>query len=173
MRVTVCLLTSLLKGKVTNRVMISKMPDPRELERLGGLFNLASERNRPFLDRCSETKYLAMNDYSRATNEALKLAKQTLNSTRLDFGSGTSFDGNLTTIRNAVESGQLDGKLVKALTKLRSNYLRYVLRPAVQTYLTNDKLKTSDLETLYESALRIDGLLEVVQFLKRVKPALS
>ncbi len=148
------------------------MPASKEIERLGGLFNLASERNRPFLDRCSETKYLAMSDFSRARDEALKLAQQTLKSTTSYLGSSTNFDGHLTAIRNAVETGQLDGNLVQALSNLRTNYLKYVLRPAVQTYLTNEDLKTSDLEMLYESALRIDGLLEVVQFLKRVRPAL-
>jgi hypothetical protein len=145
------------------------MPDPKELKRIDGLFDLASTRSRPFLDQCSETKYLAVRDYDRASVETLKLAKQTLK-----FAGANS--PNLTTdfsdIKSAVKTGQLDANLFDALSKLRSKYIEEVLRPAVKTYLSNEDLKTSDLDSYYEIALRIDGLLEVVQFLKRIKPDL-
>ncbi len=148
------------------------MPDQKELERLGGLFNLASVQSRPFLDRCSETKYLAVRDFNRARIETLKLTEQTLISTGTAIESSANLKKHLSVIKDAVESGQLDGNLVQALSNLRTSYLEQVLRPAIRKYLTNEDLKTSDLEMLYHNALRIDGLLEVVQFLKRIKPTL-
>lgn len=146
------------------------MPAPKELERLGGLFSLSSDKSRPFLDRCSETKYLAVRDYSRATSVTMELAKQTLKEANSGLTSRTDCKRYLATLQSAVESGQLDTSVIHALEKLRSKYLEKVLRPAVRTYLENDELKATEVEILYNDALRIDGLLEVVQFLKKVEP---
>jgi hypothetical protein len=148
------------------------MPAPKELERVGGLFNLASDRSRPFLDRCSETKYLAVRDYSRASRLTVELAKQTLKEANSGLTSHDDCKRYLVTLRRAVESGQLDTSIIHTLEKLRSKYLEKVLRPAVRTYLQNDDLKPTEIETLYKDALRIEGLLEVVQFLKKVEPVL-
>ncbi|MGD9397319.1 MAG: hypothetical protein PVJ05_12880 [Candidatus Thorarchaeota archaeon] len=148
------------------------MPAPKELERLGGLFNLASDKSRPFLDRCSETKYLAVMDYKRATSITVELARQTLEEANSGLTSRDDCRRHLITLQRAVESGQLDTRVISALEKLRSNYLEKVLRPAVRTYLENEDLKTTEIERLYNDALRIEGLLEVVQFLKKVDPAL-
>ncbi len=146
------------------------MPAPKELERLGGLFSLASDKSRPFLDRCSETKYLAVQDYSRATSVTVELAKQTLKEANSGLTNRADCRRYLATVQSAVEAGQLDSTVIQALEKLRSKYLEKVLRPAVRTYLENDQLKTSEIELLYKDALRIDGLLEVVQFLKKIEP---
>ena len=146
------------------------MPAPKELERLGGLFNLASESSRPFLDRCSETKYLAVRDYSKAASVAVELAKQTLKEANSGLTSHADCKRYLTTLQSAVESGQMDTSVILALEKLRSKYLEKVLRPAMRTYLKNDELKPTAIELLYNDALKIEGLLEVIQFLKKVKP---
>jgi hypothetical protein len=76
----------------------------------------------------------------------------------------------LATLQSAVELGQLDTSAIRALEKLRSKYLEKVLRPAVRTYLKNEELKPTAIELLYNDALKIDGLLEVIQFLKKVEP---
>ena len=148
------------------------MPAPKELERLGGLFNLSSDKSRPFLDRCSETKYLAVRDYSQATNLTVELAKQTLSEANSGLTNRTDCKRYLITLRTAVESGQLDASVVLALERLRSKYHEKVLRPAVRAYLESDDLKATEIETLYNDALRIEGLLEVIQFLKKVEPVL-
>ena len=146
------------------------MPAPKELERLGGLFDLASDKNRPFLDRCSETKYLAVMDFKRASNITVELTKQTLKEANSGLTRRNDFRSHLLTLQKAVESGQIDTGVISALEKLRSKYLQKVLRPAVRSYLENDDLKTTEIEKLYDEALRIEGLLEVVQFLKKVEP---
>jgi hypothetical protein len=146
------------------------MPAPKELERLGGLFNLASDKSRPFLDRCSETKYLAVSDYNRANSVTVKLAEQTLKEANSGLTSRADCKKYLGILQSAVESGQLDTSVIHALEKLRSKYLEKVLRPAVRSYLKNDELRTAEIEPLYNDALRIEGLLEVVQFLKKVEP---
>ena len=155
-----------------DRELVSQMPAPKELERLGGLFNLASERNRPFLDRCSETKYLAVRDYRQATSVTIDLAKQTLQEANAGLTGRVDFKRYLSTLQSAVESGQIDANVIRALESLRSKYLEKVLRPAVRSYLEDDKRKTSEIELLYKDALRIDGLLEVIQFLKKIEPVL-
>ena len=146
------------------------MPAPKELERLGNLFNLASEKSRPFLDRCSNTKYLAVKDYSLATTVTLELTKQTLKEANPNLTDHEDCKRYISALRSAVESGQMDSSVVYSLQKLRSKYLEKVLRPAVRTYFRDDKLKAAEIELLYNDALRIEGLLEVVQFLRKVKP---
>jgi hypothetical protein len=145
------------------------MPEPEELKRIDGLFNLASTKSRPFLDQCSETKYLAVRDYSRATDKTLKLAMQTL---KYAGANSPTLTRDLSEIKAVLKAGQLDANLIDVLSRFRTKYIEQVLRPAVKTYLTNEELKTSDLDLYYESALRIDGLLELVQFLKRIRPDL-
>ena len=146
------------------------MPAPEELERLGGLFKLASESSRPFLDRCSETKYLAVRNFSEATSITVELARQTLMESNSGLTSRADCKRHLATLQNAVELGQLDTRVITALEKLRSKYLEKVLRPAMRTYLNNDDFKLTAIELLYNDALKIDGLLEVVQFLKKIEP---
>ncbi|MFW9789295.1 MAG: hypothetical protein ACFFE1_16605, partial [Candidatus Thorarchaeota archaeon] len=141
-----------------------------ELERLGGLFNLTSDKSRSFLNRCSETKYLAVRNYSRATSLTVELAKQTLKEVNTDFTTREDCEEYLETLRKAVEIGQIDSQVISALKKLRAKYLDKVLRPAVKVYLDNYDLKITEIEALYNDALRIEGLLEVVRFLKKVKP---
>ncbi|MHA3962798.1 MAG: hypothetical protein AM325_004585 [Candidatus Thorarchaeota archaeon SMTZ1-45] len=145
------------------------MPAPKELERLGNLFTLASERNRPFLDRCSETKYLAVRNYDKATTITVELTKQTLKEANSGLTSLEDYERFHTKLRSVVESGQLDNEFIRILEKLRSKYLEKVLRPAIHTYLRNEDLKPIAIEALYNDALRIEGLLEVVQFLKKVE----
>ncbi|MFW9964792.1 MAG: hypothetical protein ACFFCX_14585 [Candidatus Sifarchaeia archaeon] len=146
------------------------MPSPEELERLGNLFTLAAERNRPFLDRCSETKYLAVRDYDKATKIIFELTNQTLKEANSGLMDLSDCKGDLTKLKNVVESGHLDTDFILALERLRSKYLEKILGPAVRTYLRNEDLKPIEIETLYNDALRIEGLLEVVQFLKKVEP---
>lgn len=150
--------------------MVRQMPARRELDRIGGLFNLASDKNRPFLMQCSETKYLAVRDYSKATSRTVELARQTLREANSGLTGQADCQRYLSTIQNVVESGQLDARVIGALEKLRSKYLEKVLRPAVRSYLENEDRKTAEIEALYNDALRIEGLLEVVQFLKKVEP---
>jgi hypothetical protein len=146
------------------------MPVPKELERIGGLFKLASERSRPFLDRCSETKYLAVRDYNSATSITFELTRQTLKEANSVLINRTDCKKYLGTLQRAVESGQLDTSVISALENLRSKYLEKVLSPAVKSYLEDNELKLTEIELLYNDALRIEGLLEVVQFLKKIEP---
>lgn len=145
------------------------MAAPKELERLGGLFKLASDKNRPFLKRCAETKYLAVKDYQGATNRTFKLARQTLSEANAGLTGHVDCKGYLAIIRSAVESGQLNSEFIGALKKLRAQYLQKVLRPAIENYLSSRETEFTEVEMLYNDALRIEGLLEVVQFLKRLE----
>ena len=145
------------------------MPAPKELERLGGLFKLASNKNRPFLSRCAETKYLAVRDYDRATNLTFELARQTLSEANPGLRGHVDCRDYLAIIQSAVESGQLDSDFIIALKKLRTQYLQKVLRPAVKDYLNKGESEPTEIEKLYNDALRIEGLLEVVQFLKKLE----
>ncbi len=146
------------------------MPISEELERLGSLFKLASERNRPFLDKCSQTKYLAVRDYDKAASITFNLARQTLREANSCLTNRDDCKRYIAKLQSAIESGQLNSDFIHALEKLKSRYLERVLRPAIRTYITNDDFEEAEIDALYNDALRIDGLLEVVQFLKKIKP---
>lgn len=137
----------------------------KELEKLGGLFDTVAGQSKPFLKRCSDTKILAVEDYARAHHECIELARQTLNIDNPNIN-----PSSLAKARHAVESGQVDSSLAKALKKVRASYLDSVLRPAVKSYLVSEDNSIAELEQLYMRALRMDGLLEVVQFLTKVQP---
>ncbi len=146
------------------------MPASKELERLGNLFQLASERNRPFLDRCSEVKYLAISDFDSAMNVTFKLARQAFSDVNLNSRAGDDCETCLERVKDRIETGQLDNDFIHALEDFRYQYLEKVLRPAVQEYLRSEELKSREIDRLYNNALRIKELLVVVQFLKKVEP---
>ncbi len=66
--------------------------------------------------------------------------------------------------------GGLVNTSITTLEKLRTKYLEKVIRPAMRKYLNNDELKPTAIELLYNDALKFDGLLEVIHFLKKVEP---
>ncbi|MGQ4912150.1 MAG: hypothetical protein ACP6KW_08270 [Candidatus Thorarchaeota archaeon] len=137
----------------------------KELEKLGGLFDTVTGRSKPFQEKCSKTKLLAVKDYALASSECIKLAKQTLDVNGPGFNSSS-----LDKARAAIESGQLDSSVVNALQRVRSSYVESVLKPAVRSFLQSEEKTITDLEALYLNALKIEGLLEVVQFLTKVQP---
>jgi hypothetical protein len=136
---------------------------------VGGLFEKVSELNRPFLDRCSETKYLAVSDLARATVEYKSLVRQFLGSRNATIEEDISCRRECDEVLSAVETGQLDSRLVESLATLRGAFLDNVLRPAVQKYLEGDDRSFSRVGPLYDSAVKLNGLIETVRFLRRVR----
>jgi hypothetical protein len=150
--------------------MVSLMRAPKDLETLSSLFGSVTDRTRPFLNRCSETKYLAVTDFSKAADQYFILAKQALEGPEKRLVSAKKCRAQYHAVKNALESGQLGSELVDALQCLRRTFVQDVLKPAMKEYMSSSG--TSDrVEKLYESALQIDGLLEVVQFFGKVQKA--
>ncbi len=145
------------------------MPAPREIERVGSLFSTLSDRSKPFLDKCSKTKFLAVSDYNRATDEYVRLARQTLSNKGLGLPNGNDCQGCLSNVITALEAYQLDTDLLHALEDLRSTYLESMLKPAFKQYLQSESYTKADIEQLYMNALKIDSLIEVIQFMKRIE----
>jgi hypothetical protein len=144
------------------------MPKLGEFERLGGLFENATDRSRDFLDRCSETKFMAVKDYSRAEDEYITLAKRVLETPSKRRMAGKKCKRQFAAVRSALESGQLGPEYISALQELRQSFFNGVLKPTVRAYLAKDALK-EDVESLYESAICIEGLLEVIHFLEKIQ----
>jgi hypothetical protein len=150
--------------------MVSLMRAPKGLETLSGLFGSVTDRTRPFLNRCSETKYLAVTDFSKATDQYFVLAKQALEGPEKKIASARKCREQYLAVKSALESGQLGPELVDALECLRRTFVENILKPAMQEYMNTSG--TSDrVERLYECVLQIDGLLEVVQFFGKVQKA--
>jgi len=145
------------------------MPAPKEIERVGSLFSTLSDRSKPFLDQCSKTKFLAVSDYNLATEQYVKLVRQTLNNKGLGLPNGNDCQGCLSNVTTALDTYQLDTDLLHALEDLRSTYLERMLKPAFKQYLQSESYPKVDIEQLYMNALKIDSLIEVIQFLKRIK----
>ena len=144
------------------------MSNPKELERIGNLFNVATNLNKTFLDKCSKTKFLAVNNYYQAEDEYIKLAEKTLSVKSLGIASKDDCYGCLSNVKSVLQSGQLDSGLIDALENLRATYLESILRPAVKQYIHNDTTNNRGLKKLYTNALKIESLLEVIQFMNKV-----
>ncbi len=145
------------------------MSNPKELERIGSLFNAASGRSKSFFDKCSKTKYLAVKDYYRAEDEYIKLATKTLSVKGLGIVGKDDCFGCLSSVKTVLESGQLNQGFVDALESLRASYLDSKLKPAVRQYLHNETVNKRALEKLYTNAMKIESLIEVIQFMNKVQ----
>ena len=144
------------------------MSNPEELERIGNLFNAATNVSKAFLEKCTKTKFLAVKDYYKAEDEYIKLAEKTLSVKSLGIVRNDDCYGCLSDVKSELESGQLDSGLVDALESLRATYLESILRPAVKQYINNEAINNQRLKKLYTNALKIENLLDVVQFIKKV-----
>jgi hypothetical protein len=69
----------------------------------------------------------------------------------------------------ALESGQLDSALLDALEKLRSAYVERMLKPAFRQYIQNEESYDRDIEKMYSNAMKIESLIEVIQFMNKVQ----
>jgi len=146
------------------------MPTPKELEKIGNLINAASDRDKSFFNQCSETKFLAVKNYYRAEDEYFKLATKALSAKGLGITRKGDCYSCLTSAKSALQSGQLDKDLIDALEILRSTYLDTKLRPAVNQYIQNETANNHALDTIYTNALKIESLIEVIQFMNKVQP---
>ncbi|MHA2380280.1 MAG: hypothetical protein ACXADO_10540 [Candidatus Thorarchaeota archaeon] len=81
------------------------MASHEELERLGGLFGSVTRSSRPFLERGSEMKCLAVTDYCPAKDEHITLATQTLAAPGTGLKPGHSRRRELSAVRSALASG--------------------------------------------------------------------
>jgi hypothetical protein len=147
------------------------MTKRRDMRVVGGLLEKISERNRPFLNRCSETKYLAVSDPARATDEYRELVRQVLSGKSVAQVKDGSCQQECAEVLSALEAGQLDSHLLDSLSSLRGVFLDNVLRPAVREYLEGEGRSTSRVEKLYDSAMKLNGLIETMRFIRRVRPA--
>ncbi len=151
--------------------MVQSMPNPRKLERVGTLFEAASSnRGQSFFDQCSKTKFLAVNDYYKAEDEYIKLVTKTLSVKGLGISGKNDCYGCLSSVKSALESGQLDKGLLDALENLRSTYLNRMLKPVFKQYINNDTANKQALEKIYTNAMKIESLIEVIQFMNKVQP---
>jgi hypothetical protein len=145
------------------------MSNRKDLERIGNLFNAASSRSESFFDECSKTKYLAVKDYYRAEDEYIKLATKTLSVKGLGIVGKDDCFGCLSSVKTVLESGQLAHGFVDALEDLRASYLESMLKPAIRQYLHTETINKQDLEKLYTNAMKIESLIEVIQFMNKVQ----
>ncbi|MFW9843741.1 MAG: hypothetical protein ACFFEV_04130 [Candidatus Thorarchaeota archaeon] len=128
-----------------------------------------SDRSKSFFDECSKTKFLAVNDYYRAEDEYVKLATKALNIKKLGIEGDGDCYGCLSSVTTALESGQLNQSFIDALETLRTTYLDRMLRPAFRRYIHNDAENKRSLENIYTNAIKMERLIEVIQFMNKVQ----
>ncbi len=143
------------------------MPRAVEIDRLSRLLDTISLRSRPFLDQCSDAKMLAISDVNLALERYWNLTKQAFYSDGVHLPDELSKNSYYQAVKQALGTRVLTASYVDALEKLRSSFLDGVLRPAVGAYLENQTHR-AELEQLYENALRLDGLLDLANFLRKV-----
>jgi hypothetical protein len=144
------------------------MNKKKSLDKIGGLLEKVAAKSVPFLDQCSETKLLAYSDIGEAHEKYRVLAKQAFAGSEDILSSRPNCRHGIKSVQSALKRKNLSPDLVTALSELRTSYLEEILRPAVRGYLSNGKAGRVNIEDLYEKVFRLDGLIEVGQFFKRV-----
>lgn len=144
------------------------MNGPEKLQKIGGLIESVEKKSRPFFAKCSHTKLLAYSEPDKAKNEYLHLARQAFQSSGSSLDFGEPCRRKIRTIQSVLNSETLDINFVIALQSLRSSFLEKVLRPAIRGYIVSKSGSQKDIENLFTSVLRIDGLVEVGQLLDKI-----
>ncbi len=141
------------------------MSSSENLDRLKQLMEQVAGKNIPLLQRCSEAKILAVQDFDSAIDKYLKIASEIL--TRSDEVD-SRVDRELSEVKTALSSDVLNQSFIHALKGLKSSYYESVLKPAVSQYLRDVSKSASSIENIYERAVEFDKLLEVVEFFHKV-----
>ncbi len=126
------------------------------------------KRSRPFFAKCSHTKLLAYSEPDKAKSEYLHLARQAFQSSGSSIDFGEPCKRKIRRVQSALNSETLDISFVIELQSLRSIFLQEVLRPAIRSYIVNKSGSQRDIENLFTSVLRIDGLVEIGQLLDKI-----
>ncbi len=145
------------------------MPDVGDLAKIGGILQSIEQRNKEFLDKCSDTKLLAIRDIVEAEKICRTLAIEALDDSLIGLSKGLSCASKIIDLKSALHSHGLTEEMVSEISKLRSAFMHELVRPTVKGYLTNQGQPLTKVETLYAGAQRLDRLLEVIRFLNRVQ----
>ncbi len=144
------------------------MNNKKSLDRIGGLLEKVATKSLPFLNQCSETKFLAYSDISQAHEKYRILAKKAFSGSEEILSSRPNCRQGIESVQSELKRKKLSSDLITALSDLRTSYLEEILRPAVKGYLTEGKAPRGNIEELYEKVFRLDGLIDVGEFFKRV-----
>ncbi len=140
----------------------------KSFDEIGVLMNRLAKSRRPFLEECTNAKYLAIQSPEDAQHMYMQLLRENLLlSDALDPAKPTCPE-EIKRIGKLAKGNQIKQGLVSALEDLRSQYVHTVLRPAMKQYLKGSKESEEQMECLYDSALLLDELLEIGQFIERV-----
>ncbi len=144
------------------------MNEKKNLEKIRGLLESVATRNTPFFNKCSETKILAYSNPGEAFDRYRHIAHQALEGSEAVLASVPKCREKYLTAKSMLDKEALSPDLIIALNSLRTTYLDEILKPAVKLYLSDQRDKPNDVETLYEKIFTLDGLIEVAQFFDRM-----
>jgi len=147
------------------------MNNPDGLRKVSGLLESVTSRNRSFLDKCADTKLMAVKNPNRAYQSYKTLATQLMSSNEGNFGGNENCLRYMEMIRYDLDSDYLNTSILDVLQDLRASYFEEVLRPAVKQYLSGQGPTKEEIENLYESILQLDGLVETLDFLSKLRNA--
>ncbi|TFG11213.1 hypothetical protein EU537_12980 [Candidatus Thorarchaeota archaeon] len=145
------------------------MNNPDGLRKVSGLLESVTSRNRSFLDKCADTKLMAVRNPNRAHQTYKALAIQLIANSEGNFGRSDNCLKYMEKIRYDLDSDSLNASLLDVMQNLRSSYFEDVLRPAVRQYLSGQGSSKEVLENLYESVLHLDGLVETLGFIAKLQ----
>jgi protein tyrosine phosphatase len=145
------------------------MNDPDGLQKISGLLESVTSRNRSFLDKCAETKLMAVKNPHRAHQSYKALATQLMSSSEGNFGTSDNCLRYAERIRYDLDSDYLNASVLDVMQDLRESYFEDVLRPAVRQYLSGQGPTKEEIENLYESVLQLNGLVETLDFIAKLQ----
>ncbi len=145
------------------------MNNPDGLRKVSGLLESVTSTNRSFLDKCADTKLMAVRNPNQAHQSYKALATQLIEKSEKNFGSSDNCLKYVERIRYDLNSDYLNTSLLDVMQNLRASYFEDVLRPAVKEYLSGNGPSRERIENLYESVLQLDGLVETLDFIAKLQ----
>ena len=142
------------------------MPSIKNLDRLKGLLENIARKQNPYVQHCSETKIQAVYDFDGAMNRYESIVLDILSKTN---ESESHIISDIDAAKSAMKIGLFQASFIDALQSLKLSYYESVLKPTVNEYLRTENEDTRAIEIVYARAAEIDKIIEVAEFLQKMK----
>ncbi len=144
------------------------MTDKEKIIRIRKLLESASRISSPYLTKCSETKILAYTNREEAQTLYRSIVKEALDTTRDVVNPEHPCNEKISEAVSVLRKGAMSADILTALNLLRESYLKEILKPAVNGFLTNAISDDKQMESLFEKMMTLNGLIDLGEFFDRM-----
>ncbi len=144
------------------------MSPKNEIRLVANLLDTIAKQDPKFLEQCRAVRHLVLTDPARATQEYKSLAHSLLTESDECTLYSEQCSTELSSLLVALGNNDIDSTFVELLTGLRNAFLRAAVQPALDRYLAGDENDSASLYGLYSALLKIDQLITVADYLRRM-----